>query len=84
MGSYAIRDDLFIEGRVVGFYLELGDYTGGLLEADAKLTYMIWDNVGLGIGARYFKIRAKADTSNFDGDLDFQFVGPTAFAVVSF
>ncbi|MEM7224938.1 MAG: hypothetical protein AAF495_18315 [Pseudomonadota bacterium] len=84
MGGYAFRDDLVLDGRVVGFYVEVGDYTGWLLEAETKLTYMVWENVGLGLGARYFRFSLNADNSSFDGDLDFQFIGPTAFAVVTF
>ena len=79
MGGYAFRDDLVLDARLVGFYLEISDYSGWLLEAETKLTYMIWDNVGLGVGARYFKFHLDADSSSLDGDLDLQFLGPTAF-----
>ena len=84
MGGYAFNDNLILDGRLVGFYLSISDYTGWLLEAETKLTYMIWDNVGIGLGARYFRFNLEADTSDIDGELDFSFIGPTAFAVVTF
>ena len=84
LGGFAVSDDLVLNARLIGFYLEIDDYSGWLLEADAKVTYMIWENLGVGVGARYFRFNLDGNSSRFDGTLDFRFVGPTAFAVIAF
>ncbi len=84
MGSYAFTPNLVAEARVVGFYLEVGSYRGYLLDADAKLTYFLWENVGLGVGLRYFRFDLDIDRSSYDGTVKFDFIGPTVFGVITF
>ncbi len=84
MGSYAFTPNLVAEARVVGFYLDVGSIRGYLLEADAKLTYLLSENFGLGVGMRYFRLDIDIDSSSYDGTVDLDFFGPTVFGVITF
>ncbi len=47
--------------------------------------YQVWKNVSLGVGAQYFRFNLEVDTgSDFRGEYDLQFIGPTAFLAVAF
>ncbi len=84
MGSYAFTPNLVADARVVGFYLEVGPYQGFLLEADAKLAYMLWDNFGLGAGVRYFHFDFEIDRSSYNGTVNLDYIGPSVFGVIAF
>ena len=84
MGSYAFTPNLVAEARAVGFYLEIQSYQGLLFEADAKLTYMLSENFGLGAGLRYFHLDVEVDRSKYDGSVNLDYIGPSVFGVLSF
>lgn len=82
MASRALGDDYYVEGRLVGFYLEFGRLSGWLLNGEVQLKKMIWPNFGIGVGMRYFEVGL--DQGNPTFSIDWSMIGPTAFAVISF
>lgn len=88
-GAYAITPRLVIDGRVQVFYIEFDEYSGGLLNAQARIQYDVHKNVGLGIGWEGFftQIEAEDDIDEIElwhGQVDFNFHGPVAFINIHF
>ena len=86
-GSLAYKFSPRIAGKaqVLAFYMDLGDYSGGLVEFDVNLTYQIIKNFGVGGGFKWFDLQLK---DSFSGGgaatFDYTFVGPTLFVYGAF
>jgi hypothetical protein len=82
--SYSITPKLLARAQGLGFALNVGDYSGSLIDAGVDLAYSPWRHFGFGAGIRYFAIRLEAENNRLDGEFDFNYWGPTLFGVVSF
>lgn len=71
--------------QVLGFYMDIGDYSGGLVEFDAVLSYQLIKNFGIGGGFKWFNLRLK-DSFSGGGAATFEytFAGPTLFVYGAF
>lgn len=70
---------------LLAFALDLGNYRGSLLEADAFMAYRLSKHFGIGGGIKYFNLNVESDKSggrNFEYELEF--IGPAIFGYVSF
>ena len=86
-GSLAYKFSPRVAGKVqvLGFYLDIGDYSGGLVEFDAVLSYQLIKNFGIGGGFKWFNLRLK-DSFSGGGAATFEytFAGPTLFVYGTF
>jgi hypothetical protein len=82
--SYAILPKLSAHVQVLGFALSVGDYSGLLIDSGFDIAYSPWKHFGFGGGLRYFDLRLEAEKNRLDGEIDFDYWGPTLFVVASF
>jgi len=68
----------------LAFALDLGDYSGSLIEMNAALAYQITRHFGIGGGLKYFNLNLQANTSRGGrAEFDYTFFGPAIFGYVS-
>ena len=83
--SYEFSPRLAGNLTVLAFALDLGDYSGSLLEVNAIMAYQLSKHFGLGGGLKYFNLNLQANLSRgAKVEYDFEFVGPTIFGYASF
>jgi len=67
-GEFQIIPKLFLNLSVDGMYLEINEFTGGLLDSTVALEYRPWKHVGFGLGYSGMLVDIEADTdSNYPG-----------------
>lgn len=59
------------------FYLAIGEFSGKLLNIAPGINYQFLKNFGASVDYRWIDIGAKFDTSNWNGDLNTSFRGPS-------
>jgi len=70
---------------VLAFALDLGDYRGSLVEADAFMAYQLSKRFGVGGGLKYFNLRLDANLSRGgNAEYDYRFFGPAIFGYTTF
>lgn len=82
--SYEILPRLTLSGRADYLSLSIDDYDGRLLNAQAKLSYRVLDNVGLGIAYRHVDYRVDVEKERYEGRFQYEFSGPAVFLEVGF
>ena len=83
--TYAFTPRFTGEFSVLVFALDLGDYSGSILETDAFLAYQLTKTFGIGGGLKYFNLDLKANTSRGGSvGYKFKFFGPAVFGYASF
>lgn len=76
----------FLKASAEAFYLEVGDYTGAMLDFRGAVEYKAFKNVDFGLGFDLLNVRVEADASNealdldFNGELNFDYAGLQAYA----
>ena len=86
-GSLAYKFGPKVSGILTGliFTIDLGDYSGTLIEADAMVNYQITKHFGVGGGAKYFNLNLQAKASGGgSAEFDFGFIGPAFFVYGNF
>ena len=83
-GSWEIMDDLTLSGRIEFMSLGIDDFDGRLFNAQANLTYRIFDNVGLGLGYRFVDYRVDVEKDDWVGRAEYAFNGPQVLLQVGF
>ena len=69
---------------MLGFALDINEYSGSLLEVDATAAYQLSKTFGIGAGLKYFKLNLQAHKSGSGAEFDYQFFGPTIFGYATF
>ncbi len=82
--GYAVTPKLWVDVSALLFYLEIDDYKGSLVDLGATAQYLVWENVTLGAGVRYFDFSLEEDQTNGSDEVDFNYIGPVVFAGVVF
>ncbi len=83
--TYAFTPRFTGEFSLLVFALDLGDYSGSLLETDAFLAYQLTKHFGIGGGLKYFNLNLKANTSRGgSAAYNYKFFGPAIFGYTSF
>lgn len=59
------------------FYMKIGDYSGNLVNFSPGVNYQFFRNISASINYRFIDIGASVDSSNWDGDINFGFHGPS-------
>lgn len=82
--GYAISPRLVADAGVMAFYVKIGDVKGSLIELQANIRYLVWENVALGTGFRYFNVNIEEDKTNGRDEYDYNYWGPVVFLSASF
>ncbi len=83
--TYAFTPRFTGEFSLLVFALDLGDYSGSLLETDAFLAYQLTKHFGIGGGLKYFNLNLQANTSRGgSAAYNYKFFGPAIFGYASF
>ena len=83
-GAYAFSPKLTATARVDYLSLKVGDYDGRLTNTEARLSYRVLENVGVGAGYRYVDYHLKIDKERWNGDMAYKFKGPILFVQAAF
>lgn len=83
-GRVKIADDVSIGGRFNWFSLKIGDYKGGITDAEANVQWKFHKNFGIGGGYRVLNYRLDIDTEDRTGKVRYKIHGPVLFAIASF
>ena len=78
--DFAITPEWFLRLQSDLFYLELGQFKGGLLYNAIAVEYLPWKNVGFGLGVDNMRLSVEADGGdypeiNFKGKFGFNYIG---------
>lgn len=83
-GTYEATPRVILNGRVDFLSLELDEYSGGITNAQASVSYRITPMFSAGLAYRYVAYDLQAEKTDFVADIDYNFSGPSVFARVSF
>jgi hypothetical protein len=75
-GNFAITPKLFLKYGFNFFYLNIGDFKGGILAANLAVEYNFWKHVGFGLGIDRFNLNIEAEGSDYPG---IDFVGEVGY-----
>ena len=78
-GGYAITPELTVSGRVDYMSLSAGSYDGSVINTEARASYRVWNNVGVGAMYRYVSYDFDVEKKRWTGRLDYKFSGPAIF-----
>lgn len=65
--DFAINPDLFLVQRANLFYLEYGDFRGGLADLYFGLEWFPWKHFGAGLGLSSYRIAIESDGEDYPG-----------------
>ena len=82
--NYGITPSVALRLQTIGFAVEIDNIDGSIIEVDADVLWHPWEHVGFGAGVRYFEVKVKAEDSGFNGEYEFNYLGPVVYAAVSF
>ena len=83
-GNYAFSDKWIAIARVDWISASVGDYEGGLWNAEAALQYQAFAHFGIGVSYRYLSFDLSASKNRGDWEADLQYSGPTVFFTTNF
>src|SRR5262245_25257493 len=66
------------------WYITVGNFDFAITDANLTFTWMLWQNVGFGLGYYAFHSRVDVSKNDFDGKLMFGYGGAMAFVPVAF
>jgi hypothetical protein len=83
--TYEFTPKLAGQLTVLAFALDISEYKGSLVEADAFMAYQLTKHFGIGGGLKYFDLYLEYDKSDGGNvQYDYEFFGPAIFGYVSF
>ncbi len=82
--SYKFAPKWTAEFATLLFAIDLGDYSGSLVEVDARAAYQLSKHFGIGAGLKYFKLTVQAQKTSGGAEFDYGFFGPAVFGYASF
>lgn len=82
--GYQATPKLLIGGRVDYLSLKVSDYDGRLINAEARLSYRVFENVGIGVMYRYVDYDLDIEKDRWNGQIAYQFKGPALFLQAGF
>lgn len=83
--AYAVTPKLALRLEGIGFAASYGDFDGSVIEAIADVQYWPWKNFGVGAGYRYFEFDIEdKDINGLDGQLQFDYHGPSLYITAGF
>lgn len=89
-GQYALSPKWLLTGRGDVFSLEYEEFSGSLVNLNAAVEYQMSQHFGLGLGYRHINLNLDADPtlteggSDWGGEFDYTFSGPTLYLSLTF
>lgn len=65
-----------LTARVDWFGISVGEYSGILWNVAPSVNYQIFKNIGIGLDYRFFKLKAKVNKTDWNGNFNMTFQGP--------
>ena len=81
--QYSPSQKWLFSTRVDWFSASIGDYSGGIWNANVSANYQVAKHIGLGLGYQFFQIDGTLSDDRWTGDLKIRFSGPT-FQIAGF
>lgn len=78
-GEYMLADQWILRGRVDYLSLNYEQYNGRLINYMTSVSWRFVKNWGVGVGYRYVDYRLTSDKTNFHGEVQYKFQGPTIY-----
>jgi hypothetical protein len=78
-GGFQVAPQVYLRGRVDYLSLEYNEYDGSLVNWMAAIDWRVHKNFGVGLGYRYVDYKLNASKSDFVGDINYKFRGPTLY-----
>jgi len=82
--TYVMTPSLALNVQAMGFAVEIDSIDGSITEISADVAWQPWQNIGFGVGFRYFKTSVEGNGSSLNGKFDFEYVGPTFYVHATF
>ena len=83
-GAYQVTPKLTVGGRVDYLSLKVSDYDGRLINAEARASYRVFKNVGVGVMYRYVDYDLDIEKERWNGEIAYKFKGPALFLQAAF
>jgi opacity protein-like surface antigen len=83
-GIYAFSPKWSVSGSVGWLSMNIDDYEGSFSYLSARLSYLLTDHLGLGLGYQYLDMDFSVQRKNGEAGVDIQFNGPSAYISYSF
>jgi hypothetical protein len=83
-GAYQVTPRLSLGGRVDYLSLKVSDYDGRLINAEARASYRLFKNVGVGVMYRYVDYDLDIEKDRWNGEVAYKFKGPAIFLQAAF
>lgn len=83
-GAYRVAPRLSLGGRVDYLSLKVSDYDGRLINAEARASYRLFKNVGVGVMYRYVDYDLEIEKDRWNGEVAYKFKGPAIFLQAAF
>ena len=83
-GAYQATPKLTVGGRVDYLSLKVSDYDGRLINAEARASYRVFKNVGVGVMYRYVDYDLDIEKERWNGEIAYKFKGPALFLQAAF
>jgi hypothetical protein len=87
--DFAITPKWFIRQQMDLFYLEIGDFAGGIADINLALEWLPWKHFGFGLGLESMRVKVEAKGSDypgvdFKGDVEFTYFGAQLYVKAFF
>jgi hypothetical protein len=83
-GAYQATPRLTLGGRIDYLSLKVSDYDGRLINAEARLSYRVLKNIGIGVMYRYVDYNLDIEKDRWNGEVAYTFKGPALFLQAAF
>ena len=74
--NYSPARNWLLHARVDWISANIGDYDGGLWNANIGLGYQVWDHVGFDLSWQYFNLHLDVDSDDWVGSSNMTYSGP--------
>lgn len=82
--AWEVSPRLTLGGRFDLFSLSYQDFSGGVTNAEATVSYSFTEHVDVGVSYRYLAYDLEVDRPQYDAAIDYTFSGPSAFVRFNF
>ncbi len=87
--DFAITPEWYFRSGLQVFYLEIGEFTGSILETHVAVEYLPWKNLGFGLGFDGLIVRVDSDGEDypgidFKGEVNFDYRGLLLYTKIYF
>jgi len=87
--DFEITPKWYFRSGLQVFYLEIGEFSGSILQTNVAIEYLPWKHLGFGLGLDSLNVKAEADGDDypgidFKGEVNFHYTGLQLYAKLYF